>query len=273
MTLELTEQDLELSAAPVMEEDAEEPLAVVVDVHDISPFKALDRMKTTFISNVAHELRTPVSTIKSYAYLMRRTPPEDEKWDKYLDALVRETDQQVELVEDIMQISRIYTGGLEIEPRPTSLNELAAAVVTSKRALAQERGLALEYRPLEPGPVAAIDPGQIAQVLDILIGNGVRYAPEGEQVVVSTGREEAEEGVWATVTVSGTGDGIPEEDLPYVFDRFFREEEPRSVQVSEMSLRLMIAKGIVELHGGRVTVESEEGAGSTFTVWLPLAGD
>jgi PAS domain S-box-containing protein len=271
MVLELTQQDLEVSAAPVVGESAEEPSAAVVDIHDISPFKALDRMKTTFINNVAHELRTPVSTIKSYAYLMQRTPSEDEKWGQYLVALVQETDQQVQLVEDIMQISRIYTGQLEIEPRPTPLTELTEVVVTSHRALARERGVTLEHRPMKPAPVALADPKQMLSALNHLVGDAIRYTPEGGQVVVSTGRREAEGCVWAVVAVSDTGEVIPAEDLPHVFERFFREEELRSVRVSETGLRLMIVKGIVELHSGRVTVESGEGMGSTFTIWLPMA--
>jgi two-component system phosphate regulon sensor histidine kinase PhoR len=272
IVLELTEQDLEVSAAPVVGEGAEEPSAAVVDIHDISPFKALDRMKTTFINNVAHELRTPVSTIKSYAYLMQRTPSEDEKWGQYLVALVQETDQQVQLVEDIMQISRIYTGQLEIEPRPTPLNELTEVVVTSHRALAQERGVTLEHCPMKPTPVAPADPKQMLSALNHLVGDAIRYTPEGGRVVVSTGRREAEGCIWAVVAVSDTGEVIPAEDLPHVFERFFREEELRSARVSETGLRLMIVKGIVELYGGHVTVESGEGMGSTFTIWLPMTG-
>jgi PAS domain S-box-containing protein len=271
MALELTEQDLEVSAAPVVEDGAEEPLAAVVDIHDISPFKALDRMKTMFIANIAHELRTPVSTVKSYAYLMKRTPPEDEKWGRYLDALVQETDQQVRLVEDVMQVSRIYTGRLEIEPRPTPLTELTEVVGASYRALAQERGVTLVHLPKEPAPVALADPRQMLPALDYLVGDAIRYTPEGGRVTISTERRETEGSVWATVEVSDTGDVIPAEDLPHIFERFFREGEPRSVRVSDTGLRLMIVKGIVELHSGRVTVESEEGIGSAFTVWLPLA--
>jgi two-component system phosphate regulon sensor histidine kinase PhoR len=269
--LELTGLDLELRASPVTEEGTDGPSVAVVDIHDVSYLKALDRMKTIFVTNVSHELRQPVSTIKSYAYLVQQTPPADERWTEYLDSLVRETNRQTELVEDIMQISRIQAGRLRVDPHPTPLNVLSKAVITSYQALAQERELTLEYHLVEPGPVASVDPKQMAQVLNILMGDAIRYTPEGGRVVISTGTEEAEEPVWATVTVSDTGKGILVEDLPYVFERFFREEEPHSVRASETGLRLMIVKGIVELHGGHVTVESGRGMGSTFTIWLPLA--
>jgi PAS domain S-box-containing protein len=270
MVLELTGLDLELRAGPVVGEGTQEASAVV-NVHDVSDLKALDRIKTVFIANVSHELRQPVSTIQSYVYLVQRTPPTDERWGEYLDSLAQEANRQTELVEDIMQISRIHAGQLKAHRRPTPLNELSEVVVASCRALAQERELTLEYCPLDPGPVASVDPKQITQVLNILMGDAVRYTPKGRQVVVSTGTEEAEGRSWATVTVSDMGEGIPAEDLPHIFERFFREEEPRSARVSETGLKLMIVKGIVELHGGRVTVESEQGVGSTFTVRLPLA--
>ena len=110
----------------------------------------------------------------------------------------------------------------------------------------------------------------MAQVLRYLVDDAIHYTSEGGQVMISTGWQEVEGRIWATAIVSDMGEAIPAEDLPHIFERFFREEEPRSVRVSKSGLRLMILKGIVELHGGRVTVESEEGIGSIFTIWLPL---
>lgn len=267
--LELTGLDLELKVAPVEgEAEAKEPV-VVVAVHDISHLKALDRVKTRFVSNVSHELRTPITTIKLYAALMRKRP---EKWDEYLDTLILEADRQARLVEEILQISRIDTGRLEINPRPVSLNELVEATVINRRALAESRGLTLKFELAEPGPMALIDPERVMQVLNNLAENAIHYTPEGGEITVSTGTREAEGRIWATATVVDTGMGIPEGELPHIFERFFRGEEPRSMQISGTGLGLAIVKEIVELHGGRVTVESEMDVGSTFTVWLPLAG-
>jgi two-component system sensor histidine kinase ResE len=182
------------------------------------------------------------------------------------------------LVEDIMQISRIYTGRLETEPQPTSLDELCQTVVASHQALAQERKVTLEHRveseSLGKNLVSLVDSQQMAQVLSYLVSDAIHYTPEGSRVMVAIGQTEAEGQVWATVAVSDKGDVIPAEDLPYIFERFFREQEPRSMRISETGLHLIIVKGIVDLHGGRVTVKSpvEENTGSTFTIWLPLAG-
>ena len=187
-----------------------------VDIHDVSAYKALDRMKTRFVTNVSHELRTPVTTI--------------------------------------------------------NLNEMAEAVVVSHQVPAQEQGLTLGHRLAEPGALALVDPEQMMQVLNNLVENAIRYTSAGGTVVVSTRQQEAEERTWATVTVADTGMGIPVEELPHIFDRFFRGDEPQAMQLTGTGLGLAIVQEIVELHGGHVTVESEEGVGSTFSVWLPLTG-
>ncbi|MFO7740959.1 MAG: GAF domain-containing protein [Anaerolineae bacterium] len=265
--LELTGLDLQLRAARIMEPGVKEATAVVA-IHDISHLKALDRMKSRFVSNVSHELRTPIATIKLFAHLMRKQPG---RWREYLEPLAQEADHQADLVEDILEISRVDAGRLEINPERTNLEELAEVVVTNHETRAQEEGLTLTYRPTQSRPVSLVDVNRMMQVLDNLINNAVRYSPGGGTVTVSTGRSEAKGRDWATITVSDTGMGIPENELPHVFDRFFRGEEPQTMQISGTGLGLAIVKEIVELHGGRVTVESKVGEGSTFTVWLPLA--
>jgi signal transduction histidine kinase len=274
--LELTGLDLELSGAPisgvvdakeVVQPIQSEPHAVVA-VHDVTHLKALDRMKTRFVTNISHELRTPVTTIKLYAHLMRQQP---EKWDHYLDVLVQEANHQAQLVEDILQISRIDAGRVGMAPRPVSLSELTEAAVANRRVLAWDRGLALEHCPVDPDPVVLVDPDRMMQVLNNLLENAIRYTPEGGRVVVSTGTRVADGRMWATATVEDTGIGIPEAELSHIFERFFRGVKPRSMQVSGTGLGLAIVREIVELHGGRVSVESREGVGSKFTTWLPLA--
>jgi PAS domain S-box-containing protein len=268
MLLELGDLDLELRAAPITEVESEQ-VTTVVTVHDISHLKALDRMKSQFVSNVSHELRTPITTIKLYTALMQQSPMD--KWEEYLDTLTREAERQARLVEEILQISRIEAGRLEITPCPTRLNELTEMVFANHLPLAQQEGLAIEYRPTEPGPVALIDRDRMTQVLTNVVSNAIQYTPRKGKIVISTSEKEAEGCTWAAVTVEDTGMGIPEEELPHIFERFFRGERPRSMQVSGTGLGLAIAKDIVELHGGQVTVESKVDTGTTFTLWLPLA--
>jgi signal transduction histidine kinase len=266
VVLELMGLDLQLHSAPIREPGMER--GAVVAVHDVSHFKALDRMKSRFVSNVSHELRTPLTTIKLCATMLRTGLPE--KRDKYLNMLEQEVDRQARLVEDVLQISRIEAGRLEIKPRPVALHELAEAAIASRQMLAASRGLTLEDRSAEPGPVALVDPERMTEVMNNLVENAIRYTLEGGKVVISTGREEAGERLWATLSVADTGIGIPEDELPHVFDRFFRGEKPQAMQVPGTGLGLSIVKEIVEMHGGHVTVKSQVGQGSTFTVWVPL---
>ena len=190
---------------------------------------------------------------------------------EHLAVLEREVDLQAKLVEEILQLSRVDAGRLEVKPQPVSLNDLTEAAVASHQALAHDRGLTLEHRPAEPEPVAMVDPDQVLQVVSNLLSNAIRYMPEGGRIEVSAGQAEADGQTWATVTVADTGMGIPEEDLPHIFERFYRGDAPRRMRIQGTGLGLAILKEIVESHGGRVTLQSQVGVGSTFTVWLPLA--
>ncbi|MCP4539927.1 MAG: GAF domain-containing protein [Chloroflexi bacterium] len=276
--LELTRQDLELKTSPISKPDMDETLplargepAAVVVIHDISELKALDRMKTNFIKNASHELRTPITTIKLYVHLMQQASPEDEKWNVYLDSLAREIDDQAQIGEAILQLARVYSGQMELDQCPTRLNELTETIIIRHHSSARQRELTLEHKPTEPGPIAAVDSMQMIRVLNNLVEDAIRYSLEGGGVVVSTERMEVNGHIWATMAVSSTEEEIPERDMSHIFERLLREgdEEPSSQRVRETGLRLMVVKEIVELHQGRVTVRSDKDIGTTFTIWLP----
>ena len=273
--LELTGLDLELAAAPVMKLGRDGATAVI-NIHDVSHLKALSRVKSHFIGNMSHELRTPITTLKLNIALMRHKPPEE--WPEFLDGLEREIDWLARLAKDIMQISHLDAGRMEFVLYPTLLNDLVEVVVAAFETLAQERNLTLECRPeigfsVEQGDkdlVSLLDPDQFTRALNNLLMNAILYTPAGAKIVVSTGRKEAEGRVWAIVVVSDTGMGIPENELSHIFERFFRGEKPRTMQISGTGLGLPIAKKVVELHGGRMTVKSEVDVGTIVTVWLPF---
>lgn len=242
---------------------------VVVAIHDVSHLKALDRMKTQFITDISHELRTPVATIKLYAHLMQKRP---EKWQDYLLSLVKQADHQAQLIANILEMTRLDSGRIEVQPLPSSLNGLVETVVEGQfMERAEGRGLLLSHQLSEPGLVALIDHYHITQALNHLVRNAIDYTSKGGTVLVSTARRVMEGRAWGTITVSDTGMGIPEVELPHIFDRFFRGEKPRAMQIPGTGLGLVIAKTSVEFHGGRITVESEIDEGSTFTMWLPLS--
>ena len=259
--------DAALVIAPIPDERGQ-PSGYVAVIEDVTPFRELDRTKTRFIHNISHEFRTPLATAKLYAELIRRQPAQQ---GEHLTALEEELDHLVTLVEGILEIARLDAGRMALDLRVISLNNLVAPTVERHQALAKEKGLRIEYRPADPSPVVEADPALIRRVLDNLLSNAIRYTLPGGRITVATGTAQAEDRAWATVTVSDTGIGIPENELPHVFDRFFRGEEPRRMQISGTGLGLSIVQELVERHGGFVTVDSRVGEGSTFTVWLPMA--
>jgi PAS domain S-box-containing protein len=265
--LELSGLDLELTAAPVAEMGAREA-AVVVAVHDVSHLKALDRMKTQFVTNVSHELRTPMATVRLYSDLMQRKP---EKYLDYVGGLSSETARLEKLVEDIVEVSHIDAGRGGIRLAAIDLNELAEMVISGHQLLADRKGLSLECRPAAGALRALADASRIMQVVEKLLDNAIKYTPSGGKVSLCATPGTADGREWATLVVRDTGVGIPPDELPHMFGRFFRGRRAQAAQESGSGLGLAIAEGIVALHGGRITVESEEDVGSTFTVWLPVA--
>jgi signal transduction histidine kinase len=265
--LELKGLDLQLKVAPILEGGPDG--AAVVNIHDITHLNALHRMRAQFISNVSHELRTPTTTIKLYTDLLREAPPE--KRERYLDALVTEVKQQAKLVENILHISRIDAGRLDMQPTPTSLSELTARVVARHQVLAQKAELTLAYEPDMQGPTVLLDSDNFELVISNLIRNAIQYTPAGGQVTLTTGKGKHQKRTWGKLTVTDNGIGIPEAELSRIFERFFRGNTPQELQIGGTGLGLAIVKQVVDLHGGHVTVESKVNEGSTFTVWVPLA--
>ncbi len=266
--IELSGLDLELVAAPIASPEGQGNGNAVVAIHDITHLRALDRMKTKFISNVSHELRTPATSILLYTHLLRTG--QQEKAQTYLDALEQEAQHQARLIESILELSRIDAGRLDLSLQVVALNRVVAEAVAAQQQVAILHGVSLKFKPYEPSPQVNVDTQRLRQVIDNLLGNALRYTPKGGQVTVSTDRARAEGRHWATVTVRDTGIGIPEDELPHIFERFYRGEKPQRDQVSGTGLGLSIARELIEMHGGHITVESREGEGSAFTVWLPL---
>ncbi len=265
--LELTGLDLHLSAARVSEEDRAGRPSVVVALHDVTPLNALSRMKSQFVSNVSHELRTPVTTIKLYTSLLRDTAPERQA--EYLDRLEAEADRQACLIEDILQISQIDLGRIELDLAMTDLADVVRGIVDGFALEASTKGVEIQIDLSEECPLALADADRISHMLRNLVANAMRHTREGGRIVVATRRHDAEGRVWATLSVQDDGSGIPEDELPYVFERFFRGRETREMQAPGTGVGLALSKAIADLHGGRITVQSRLRQGSVFTVWLP----
>lgn len=219
------------------------------------------------LADIAHELRTPLTVIEGTA-------------DGILDGVLEPSPEQIgiikeeagllaKLVADLRDLSLAEAGQLRLDRQPEDLADVVAKAVRGFEPEARERGQALTVVPTGQLPLLQIDAGRMAQAVTNLVSNAVRHTPPGGTITVSVGSDPANQGR-ALVVVTDTGEGIAAEDLPYVFERFFRADKSRSRRSGGSGIGLAIVKQLVEAHGGAVAVESERGKGSSFRISLPI---
>jgi len=236
-------------------------------LHDITKQKMLEGVRRDFVANVSHELRTPLSIIKGYIETLvdsHRTMPLEDR-DHFLRTIQKHTERLNSLLEDLLTLSRLESinPGLRRESLP--LADLLHSVVNDirGRSLAGEHVLSLTIE--SDLGVVLVDPLKISQVCENLLDNALKYTPRGSTIAVSARALGGE----ITVSVRDNGPGIPDADLPHIFERFYRVDKGRSRDKGGTGLGLSIVKHIVQLHGGRVWVESELGKGTVFHFTLP----
>ena len=225
----------------------------------------LEELRRNMVTDVAHELRTPLSNIRGYLEALRDGVVEPNR--QIIDSLYEEAMLLNRLVDDLQELALAEAGQLRLERRPVALADVADRAVEAIRPRAAARGIALQVNLPEDLPLVDIDPQRVGQVLGNLLSNALTYTPSGGEVVVGARTRESE----VEVSVSDTGEGIPTEDLPYIFERFYRVDKSRSRATGGTGLGLAIVKQLVEAHGGRIEVESEVGRGTRFTFTLPVA--
>jgi len=241
----------------------------VTVMRDITAQKEVERMRRKFVANVSHELRTPLANLKLYNTLLRSGA--EEKREHYLDTVSLQLGRLERLVEDLLDISRIDRGIMSMLPQRISLNRIVDEVLRAHELMAEERGLELHVLKASTLPMIFADRERMMQVLTNLLANAINYSQEGDQIRIQT-RATRHNGVtFAALVVSDTGVGIAADDLPFIFNRFFRAENSKVTGVPGTGLGLSIVKEIVELHGGEIFVESIQGLGTTFTILLPTS--
>jgi signal transduction histidine kinase len=231
--------------------------------------KQVDRLKSLFLSHVSHELRTPLTSIKGLVenMLNRLAGPLVEKQEMYLARVKVNADRLIRMIVDLLDLSRIESGKIELSPAEVALPKLAADVVEQLRPLAHAKGQRLElHRPQSELSVWA-DLDKVSQILTNLVDNAIKYTPEGGLVTVRVAQDGP---FFAKVSVTDTGEGIAPDALPKLFDPFFQASRAREVGRKGLGLGLSIVKNLVELHGGTIAVQSEAGKGSTFHFTLPV---
>jgi PAS domain S-box-containing protein len=224
-------------------------------------------LKDQFLATLSHELRTPLTSILGYARMLRQGRLPATEAGRAVDVIERNALAQVQLVNDLLDVSSIMLGKLRVEPRPISLPALVEGEVEAARGDADQAGVTLDCRLSKGLPPIAADGGRLQQVIRNLLSNAIKFTPPGGQVRVRVDRQDDE----ARVVVADTGIGIPPEFVPHVFDRFRQADSSLTRTHGGLGLGLAIVRELVELHDGRIDVESPgRGAGATFTVRLPL---
>jgi two-component system phosphate regulon sensor histidine kinase PhoR len=265
VTLDATRAlQLQIYAAPV-ESDTGAAEGAMLVLHDLTELRRLEEVRKQFVANASHELRTPLTSIKMMTEtLLAGAKDTPEARDRFLSVIALETDRLVALVNDLLDLSRIESGGAQLHPEPVSVRDLVEEVREEMQPKAEERGQTLHTAAMDGLQVLA-DPAALRQILLNLVDNAVKYTPAGGKVEIAA----AAAGDRTLISVRDTGIGIPRADIHRIFERFYRVDKARSRQLGGTGLGLAIVKHLLEAQHATITVESELNRGSTFTLSLP----
>jgi signal transduction histidine kinase len=255
-----------VTATPVRQEGTGRVELAVVVLRDMTELRRLEQLRDEFLSTAAHELKTPIATIKGYVQLLERWAPggHEPREGKAFQVLIRQCDRLNELVQELLEVSRLQLRRLALKPRRVELGALVADVVERLQATTRAHRLVLERE----GDVAVeVDRERIDQVLVNLLDNAIKFSPEGGAIRVRVGERDG----MAVVSIQDPGMGIPKERQGQIFQRFYRAHEGLASDRGGMGIGLHLSEQLIQSHGGRLWFESEEGKGSTFSFSLALA--
>ena len=239
----------------------------VVVLHDITELRRLERVRRDFVANVSHEFRTPLTAIQGFAETLLAVALDDpQNRTRFLEIILEHSRRLARLTEDLLVLSKMDAERLELEIRRLSVSQLIESCLETAQRRATEKDLQISVNMPQGLPDIAGDRRRLAEVLQNLLDNAIQYTLPGGQIIVRA--ENAVDEV--VLTVSDTGIGIPKADQSRIFERFYRVDAARSREAGGTGLGLAIAKHLVEVHGGRLWVESEIGQGSQFHFSIPL---
>lgn len=257
------EKDVDLTLIPVRLADDGAQNGVLLSGHDITQLKEIERFKARFVADAVHDLATPITGLSTRLYMLQRSP---ERLGDHVRALENQVQHLRSLLDDLRTLSQIDRGQITLSMEICNLNELVQRVFDTYEPVALDRQQTLILHTDPTLPEVPMDRRQMERVLVNLVSNAINYTPQHKVIQVETAVEDQ----MVVVRVIDHGIGISAEDLPHVFERFYRANEARTSLSSGTGLGLAITKEIVELHGGSITANSEPGQGSTFSVRLPL---
>ena len=243
----------------------EKPGGALLLIQDLTEVRSLQTMRREMVGNISHEFRTPLAGIKAMVETLQNIAADDKEATRdFLSRIEIEVDRMTQLVAELTELSRIETGKAELDLEPIELNELVEEAIVQLKPQVERQKLTLEMVMAKYMPVITVDKERLRQVMVNLIHNAIKFNRPGGNIKIST--ESSENSV--SVEVSDTGVGIAKDNLPHIFERFYKVDKSRAGQGS--GIGLAIAKHVIESHGGKITVQSEEEKGTTFSFSLPL---
>lgn len=260
------EKAILINGAPIIKD--EQMQGAILVFHDITELRRLERVRQDFVANVSHELRTPLSNIKGYAETLLHGALKDEKNSReFTEVIYRESDRLAKIIDDLLDIARIESGKMHMVFLPIDAGPLVKKVYEVLKKSAIDKSIGIELAIPDDLPKILADEGRLAQVLINMLDNAIKYTLEHGSVKITVSMA----GNFVQFNITDTGVGIPEKDVPRIFERFYRVDKARSRELGGTGLGLSIVKHLVQAHGGEVWVKSMLGKGSTFSFTIPIA--
>ncbi|ASS65091.1 MULTISPECIES: ATP-binding protein [unclassified Paenibacillus] len=259
--------------APLKSEDTVR--GVVAVMRDVTEEHRLEKLRRDFVANVSHEIRTPLSMLQGYSEaLLDDIAGSPEERRELVQVIHDESLRMGRLVKDLLDLARMEAGHVELNFNSVDLDGLVSRVVHKFQVYSMDRDIKIEYRsPEEAVILAEADEDRLEQVLTNLLDNAVRHSSDGSAIRLTLGRTNDAGGTAAVLKVADEGQGIPADDLPYIFERFYKADKARKRGAGGgTGLGLAIVRNIVDAHGGTIRAESTEGVGTSFTLLLPVEG-
>ena len=255
-----------------LENSRQELPGYVLVFHEVTELKRLERIRADFVANVSHEMRTPLTAIQGYAETLLHDPPHDTRMERqFLTIVARHSERLGRLIDDLLALSDLEMGNVNVRKQHVGAKPLLDRVLDLFRAQAAKKGIRLRAEVVADTPDILGDEDRLQQLLINLIDNALKYTPEDGEVLVTAGREPASNGhhpARVALTVSDTGCGIPDKDLPRLTERFYRVDKARSRELGGTGLGLAIVKHIVQAHDGDLKIDSELGKGTRVSIYL-----
>jgi two-component system phosphate regulon sensor histidine kinase PhoR len=251
---------------------AERSGIMVITVHDLSPIRRVEEMRADFVANVSHELRTPLAALTGFIETLQGPARNDPAArERFLDIMQAQAWRMARLIDDLLSLSRIELRAHQRPETPVDLIPIVRQVTDGLQVLAHERGVAVEVAAPEQPLIVPGDRDELIRLFENLIENGMKYGASGKRVEIALTRAAAADGKpEASVSVRDHGPGIAAEHLPRLTERFYRVDVGESRAQGGTGLGLALVKHILNRHQGRLSIDSKEGQGATFTVRLPL---